>query len=191
MSITQPESREEPQKPALVRAMNTVTLIIEEWLPGTLIAVMALGVTASVIARYIFHSPILGVPELATGAMVWVVFIGSAAVSRRGLHVALDVVTKKMPPRWKAAFAIVAGVCTVVILSLLLYWAWALTAGTHRVLPMTGLPAKVVWIALPIGSALMIIRELIAIGRAVIGLRSGDFDYPKGSFEDDFGLEEV
>lgn len=163
---------------------------LEEGLPGLLVAFMAVGITIGVFARYLFHAPIAGIPELATNAMIWVVFLGSAAVTRRGLHVALDVTTNGLPPRLKAGCAIFASLCTATVLVFMVVWSWQYLSTTHRVLPMTGIPLFHAWIALPLGGALMLFHELVALGRSVKGLIDGDFDYQSGSFDDHFASDE-
>lgn len=163
---------------------------LEEGLPGLLVAFMAVGITISVFARYLFHAPIAGIPELATNAMIWVVFLGSAAVTRRGLHIALDVATKPLAPRLKAACAILAGLCTAAILLFLIVWSWKYIHSTHRILPMTGIPIRYIWIALPLGAALMLLHEIIAIGRSIRGLIDGTFEYSSASFGDHFATDE-
>src|SRR5699024_7846002 len=136
----------------VLRISDRIIQVVEEWIPGALIGAMAVGVTVSVFARYVLHRPFQGVPELATGALVWIVFVGGAAVTRRGLHVALDVITNLFKWRSQAIFAILASAATIATLILLLVWSWDLTLGTHRILPMTGISAKFVWGALPLGA---------------------------------------
>lgn len=178
------------ENPRRWRAVSTtydrVALVFEEWLPAALIFCMALGVTVSVVARYVFNQPILGIPELATNAMIWLVFIGAAAVTHRGLHIAIDFITDAMSPRWQAAIAVIAGACTLAVIGILFYWSWDLAAGTHRVLPMTGISAMWSWISLPIGALLMALREIAQMVAASRGLLSGDYEHPASSFADEF-----
>lgn len=163
---------------------------LEEGLPGLLVACMAVGITISVFARYLFHAPITGIPELATNAMIWVVFLGSAAVTRRGLHIALDVATNALAPRLQAACAIFASLCTAIILLFLIVWSWRYLDSTHRILPMTSIPLRYIWLALPLGGTLMLLHEFIAICRSIKGLIDGNFEYPNASFGDHFGSDE-
>lgn len=175
---------------ATLRFIARLDECLEEELPGLLVACMAVGITISVFARYLFHSPISGIPELATNAMIWVVFLGSAAVTRRGLHIALDAATNPLAPRLKAACAILASLCTATVLIFLIIWSWEYLHSTHRILPMTSIPIRYVWLALPLGAVLMLLHETIAIGRSIRGLIDGTFEYRNASFGDHFATDE-
>lgn len=174
------------QARAVLEYADRALRVVEELVPAGLILVMSLGVSLDVAGRFLLETPIRGTPELATAAMIWMVFLGSAAATRRGLHIAIDLVVRGLPPRGQAAVALLVSVVTIGVLALLAVWGWELAAGTQRSLQMTGISARYVWIALPVGAVLMMVRELVAVVRAIYGLRQGTYAAASSSFEEEF-----
>ena len=54
-------------------------------------------VTAQIVMRYLFNSPLLWSEEFARYVYVWLVFIGSAYCVTQDKHVAVTLVTDRMP----------------------------------------------------------------------------------------------
>jgi TRAP-type transport system small permease protein len=141
--------------PALVdRALSR----IEVAAASVLLATMVVLVFVDVLLRYLIDAPITGSAELAGTLFVWLVFLGSAAAARQRLHVAVGWFVEKMPPRWAAVvdrFALLAVVIT------LLVTAWfgveLMNGSRERTLPLTDIPLRVVYAAVPVGCVLMAI----------------------------------
>lgn len=53
---------------------------------------------ANVVARYLFARAIFGADEIQTYAMVWMAFVGAAAVTWRNAHLRMDVLVAFLPP---------------------------------------------------------------------------------------------
>ena len=53
-------------------------------------------ITAQVLSRYIFSSPLTWSEELGRYIFVWMSFLGMAVAIRQGSHVALDILVKKL-----------------------------------------------------------------------------------------------
>ena len=98
-----------------------ILVIIEEYIPGALLALTAILIAADVVMRYVFNSPIRGAAEVATLSSVWLVYLAASGISRRGAHIALDLVVSRFGPRGRALFDILVEVITISILAIVLF----------------------------------------------------------------------
>lgn len=76
---------------------------IEEALAMVLVAAIGILINLQVVARYVFHAPFIWPEEVTKLMLVWLAFLGAAAVSRRGADMAVTTFTDMMPPvarRW-------------------------------------------------------------------------------------------
>jgi TRAP-type C4-dicarboxylate transport system permease small subunit len=164
-----------PQSFPLLRKHRPVPralLIIEEYIPGALLGLTAVLLTADVIMRYIFNRPIAGVSEVAMLSAVWLVYLAASGISRRGGHIALDLVTSRFGARGRAIMDILAELLTIAVLSVILVTAVQYLSSGHFVaLPATGVSKAFITVAIPISAGMMIVHSAIFLLRAVIGLR--------------------
>lgn len=143
-----------------------------------------LALTASliiqVVARYVFGSPTIWSEELAISLFVWVAMLSVPLGFRRGEHLAIDVLSRRLPPVAVKILATLVSVMCVVALGVIGYYALHLVENADRqVLPGItgglGIPAKVSWVyaAVPAGcliSIVFILERLWAVwaGRVVV-----------------------
>lgn len=164
-----------PQSFPLLRKQRNVPralLIIEEYIPGALLALTAVLLTADVIMRYIFNRPIAGVAEVAMLSAVWLVYLAASGISRRGGHIALDLLTSRLGARGRAILDIVAELLTITVLAVILITAVQYLSSGHFVaLPATGVSKAFITVAIPISAGMMIVHSAIFLLRAIIGLR--------------------
>jgi len=74
-------------------------MIVLGWL---MLAAVALNF-ANIIGRYVFHRAIVWTEEILIVWLGWSVFIGVVIVTYRGDHLAMDIVSKNLPERWRLA----------------------------------------------------------------------------------------
>lgn len=81
------------------------------------VLLFAIGVmlTYEVVARYFFNAPTIWAEELSRLAMIWAVFIGSAALLRGGDHIRVTVITEKLPPALRNVMEVFSLVFVAVI----------------------------------------------------------------------------
>jgi TRAP-type C4-dicarboxylate transport system permease small subunit len=142
------------------------------WVLIVLMGVMATLVFANVVGRYVFNASIVWVEEITRYMMVWVGFLGSGLVLRLGAHIAVDTFQDMLPP--PAARAV--RVAIVVLLAAL--FAWMTWLGIRYVgfawdqtTPILQWRMGSVYLAVPIGSALMLVH-LLLIARRYVAERS-------------------
>ena len=142
-----------------------------QWLVIGLMAAMAALVFANVVSRYLFNYSIIWVEELTRYMMVWLGFLGSGLVLRFGAHVAVDVFQDLLPTRaaqaLRAAIVALLGATFAAMTWLgLRYAAFAWDQET----PALGWSTGLIYLAIPIGSLLML-AHLLLIARAYVVAR--------------------
>jgi TRAP-type C4-dicarboxylate transport system permease small subunit len=167
---------EEPQVPESLRARAGVLDAAESWLVRlnrwvviALMAVMAVLVFTNVVSRYLLNYSIIWVEELTRYMMVWVGFIGSGLVLRFGAHVAVDVFQDLLPARaaqtLRASIVVILAVTFATMTWLgFRYVAFAWDQET----PVLNWNFGIVYLAIPIGSLLMLAHLLFVAKQYVI-----------------------
>lgn len=101
--------------------MARLSARVNRWLHGVsavaLLAVMLLTV-ADVVGRWLLNQPAQGTVELTQLALVAIVFLALGRVEDRGEHIAVDLVVDRLPRRWWRAARVVAGLVSVVVVTL-------------------------------------------------------------------------
>lgn len=160
---------------------------LEEGVPAILLAVSVLLLCADVVARYVFNSPIPGAGSIAMICFIWVTFIGSAAIARRGRHIVIDVVFARFPVRLQAIVQVLVQLLVLAIIAYVLYFAWDALLNTRFVaIPGLGISRRIVVVALFIGFLLMgmyALRDLVIAGRGVV---SGKYEVPQDDSGEDY-----
>lgn len=88
------------------------------------LAVIAVVTFLDVIGRYFFHAPFAFTVELTQMLMAIVVFFGVGIVTHEDAHISADVVTLRLPPRWRAAVAMLMNLLSLVFLAVLVWRLW-------------------------------------------------------------------
>ena len=155
-----------------LRAFNRALVI-------ALLAAMALMVFANVALRFLTDHSILWVEEASRYAMVWLTFVGAGPVLRYGGHIGIDTLEHLVPraaPAIRATILALLAIFLAVMIVVGIRYAvltWAQTT------PVLEWPIGAVYLAMPFGSALMLLHlALMARGyvfhRVILG--DGEFD---------------
>jgi TRAP-type C4-dicarboxylate transport system permease small subunit len=144
-----------------------------------LIAAMALTVFTNVTLRIASDHSILWIEEASRYAMIWLTFIGAGLVLRYGGHIGIDTLQERWPRHAVAVRALLLGL----LLAFFVFMVWI---GTRYALltwqqttPVMEIPIGAVYLAMPIGFALLIIHLLLMAGPWVRRhelLGDGEFD---------------
>jgi TRAP-type C4-dicarboxylate transport system permease small subunit len=144
---------------------------LNEWLMIALMAAMAVLVFSNVVSRYLFNYSLIWVEELTRYMMIWVGFLGSGLVLRYGAHIAVDVFQDLLPA---AAAQAVRGVILALLAATFLSMTWLgfRYAGFawDQETPVMNWRTGLVYLAVPIGSLLMLVH-LLLIGRQYVRTR--------------------
>ena len=144
-----------------------------------LLAAMAVMVFANVALRFTTDRSILWVEEASRYVMIWLTFLGAGLVLRYGGHIGIETLHEKLPRHAPLLRALVV----VLLLGFFAFMTWIgvryalLTWG--QTTPVMEVPIGAVYLAMPVGFALMSLH-LLLMARAFVRRREllgdGEFD---------------
>jgi TRAP-type C4-dicarboxylate transport system permease small subunit len=137
----------------LAQALDRLYLVCI-WTAGVAIFLMSLIVPVGVVMRYVFGVGAQWPEPIAILLMVIFTFIGAAAAYRAGGHIAVTMLTDRLPPPVQVAFGrLVDGLMIVVCLFVAAYGArlCSETMG-QSVAELPWLPVGVTYLAIPLGA---------------------------------------
>ena len=144
-----------------------------------LLAAMAAMVFTNVVLRVASDRSILWVEEASRYAMIWLTFLGAGLVLRYGGHIGVETLHERWP---RHAAALRAGVF-MLLLGFFVFMVWISVRYAlltwQQTTPVLEVPIGAVYLAMPIGFALLIIHLLLMAGpyvrrRGLLG--DGEFD---------------
>ena len=135
---------------ALINSILVVTL-----------SVMVLVVSAQVIWRYLFNSPLDWTEEIARICLIITTFLGSALAIQKNMHFRIDVLIRMLPaPMYRVAEALIcliaAGYMGIVVYGSI-YMMQNINMG---IISALGIPAKTIYLVFPLGGFMMIVNLL-------------------------------
>ena len=139
-------------------------------LPVALLVATEIGVLlAGVIARYVFHNPLIWSDELASILFLWLAMLGSAIAFERGDHMRMTAVVSKLQPATRAFLDVLATAAALAFLVLILPHAWEY-AVEEAVMRTPALEIRNSWrvAAMVVGfgaMALFALTRLVQVGR--------------------------
>lgn len=142
----------------MLRQLDRAIITTTSALVVLLLVLMTGSILTGVFARYVLNDSLTWTEEIARYAMVWMSFLGGGLVFRHGGHIAIDMLTQKIP----AGFArkSVLALSQLVILAFLGVLLWKgldmLSRGGYMTTPALQMPMTVPYAAIPVGAALMI-----------------------------------
>lgn len=130
----------------------------------SLMAIMVLNVLWQVISRFLLEAPSSFTDELARFLLIWLGILGAAYVSGRNLHVAIDVLPKRLEKRTQQHLVV------VVSLIIILFCLFAMVLGGSRLVyityalgqnsPALQVPLAVVYCVIPISGTIIIFYKV-------------------------------
>lgn len=105
---------------SLIKGVNALTWLVERVLAIALLIGVALNFI-NVLGRYLFGFVLNGVDEVEIYILIWIAFLGAAAVTWRGQHLRMDVLIGACPPMLRG---IVAAFDSIVLLVISSFVAW-------------------------------------------------------------------
>ena len=123
---------------------------------------MMLVVTAQIIMRYILNHPLLWSEEFARYVYVWLVFIGSAYGITQEKHVAVTLLTDRLPSLIQKGLKILCNGLIIAALAYMLPHAFRYLGKQNELFSgCMRIPMSWVFAAIPVGYTLMIIHMLL------------------------------
>ncbi len=138
------------------------------WTAGASIACMSLIVPWGVFARYVLGSGSSWPEPIAIVLMVLFSFLGGAAAYRANAHIAVKMLTDRLPPSLRKAAGWFSDVVMLAVSAFVLYYGIQLCIGTwgQSLDTLPWMPVGLTYAALPLGSAFTL---LFVLERMVYG----------------------
>lgn len=123
------------------------------------ISAMTLIICLHVVFRYVLLQPLQWSEEVARMMNIWVAYGGASYAFRRGVNIGVTALVDKLPKR-PARFIQLSG--EIVVIAFFIFVLWYSAKLTLSMVGITsvaaGIPMVIPYSALPIGSALVLIR---------------------------------
>lgn len=140
------------------------------WVAGLAMTVMTLVIPVQVVARKWLNSGLSWPEPAALVCMIVFTFIGSAAAYRAGSHIAVTMLTDRLPPKTKVVFARIVDILMGLIALFIIYYGGDRVLffyGTAQSLPdFPSLQVFWTYLPIPLGSlaTLLFIIESVLFG---------------------------
>lgn len=131
---------------------------------AVLVAAEIVILFAGILARYVFHRPLVWSDELASILFLWLAVLGSALAFRRGENLRMMTLVNRLAPAAQRQVEAVALAASLAFLAMILPPSIAHVELEHVVITAT-LELSMTWrtLAMPLGIGLMIVLALLRI----------------------------
>lgn len=148
----------------MLDAADRALLAANRFACASLLAAMSVLVFGNVVGRYVFGTSLAWVEEASRYMMIWCAFLGAGLALRAGAHVAVELppdALPRIPARFpRATIALIVGLFLAALVWLgLAYVAFARLQRT----PVLRLSMGILYLAIPVGSALCLLHLLIML----------------------------
>lgn len=143
---------------------------LEETLVALGISLASVILFANVVLRYFFNSGWEWAEEAARYSIVWIVFLGGSICARKGMHLSVDAVAVRLSAARQRLLRILVDSLTFVFCIFLVIYGSDLVMlayETEQLTPGLEMPIYYVYLAIPTGGALMALRSLQDLYRAL------------------------
>jgi len=164
----QPSAAGTPQPASGSRAWVAAADRLLGWVVEIPVAILVVAeiviLFAGVMARYVFHAPLVWSDELASILFLWLAMLGSVAALRRGEHMRMTAWVNRASPQARAFLDLVAVAAALAFLLLILAPSWEYAA-EERFVSTAALEIPNIWraAAMPAGALLMIAVTLLRL----------------------------
>lgn len=162
----------------LLRRLDRLLCRANRWVLVLLLGVMASLVAANVFSRYALNYSFPWVEELTRYMMIWLTFLGAGPALRVGGHIAVESLPASLPrlPAQLVRGFIAVIVAATLVVMLWLGWEYADFAWDQES-PVMNWSLGKIYLALPVGSALMLLHLAFVAPRWV---RGGEWEKQEG-----------
>ena len=145
-------------------------MLVSEWLIVVFFTLLVLTTFLGVLFRYVLNFSLAWSDELARYCFVWLVFIGIVVSFVRGEHATVDFLMARYKGRYRVVMHTLIDVLIYVLFAVLTVTGVMLMnlAGGQTTSGL-GIPKMLVYAALPVGSALMVIELTIRLYQRFTG----------------------
>lgn len=163
-----------------MKKLEQAFLAVNRWLLILLLAAMSIIVFTNVVMRYVTDYSIPWSEEVSRHMMIWLTFLGGGLVLRSGGHIAIDNLQDALPNSAARFMRTLVFLLMITFFGLLTWYGCIYAKKTMvQTTAATEIPFGYIYLAMPVGCALMLIHMLL-LGRRYVMEREfiadGDFD---------------
>ncbi|MBF5095189.1 TRAP transporter large permease subunit [Azospirillum sp. INR13] len=151
---------------SLLRKIDRGLSVGVEMAAGLLVLVEIIVLLAGVVARYLFHTPLVWSDELASILFLWLSMLGAVVALRRGEHMRMTGLVSRVGPQTRGLLECIAITAPIAFLALVLYHAVDY-AIEEQFITTPAMEVSNAWraSALPVGLGLMLVAALFRLLR--------------------------
>lgn len=134
---------------------------LEEYFGFFSLIFASLLIFVQVVLRYVFNYSLYWSEEVARYLIIWFIFIGSSIAVREKAHATVDLLLVYLPPLFKRILSILGSVIAIIFFVLIIQSGIQTIENVmqfNNVTPALGIPMYIPYLAIPVGSTLMILR---------------------------------
>lgn len=158
----------------------TVKKIFEnllEIISGSCFVICTLIVLVNIFLRYFMNTGLYWSEEVCTGFFVWGVYLGSAACYKRGMHLGVDVLVKKLPNMLQKIVAIVVNFILVVINAYITYQSYVyVTLSYNKPTPVLNVSTAYISVSIVFSFACMTVFSIKFLIESFLNFRGKKVD---------------
>ena len=146
---------------AMEKTKKTIIDRIEEILISIFLGVSTIVVFSQVVLRYVFNTGISWGTELVEHMFLWTVMIGASYGFKHGVHLGVDMLVKKLPPKIRKVVVLFAVLISLGFTLGMCYLSVFYVYGSYAMELMTvdlEIPVWIPHLALPFGFGMISIR---------------------------------
>jgi len=129
-----------------------------------LMAFIMLSVTAEVVLRYFFQSPMLWVIEVTEYCLLWLTFLAATWVLRREGHVVMDLLVNRLNSKKLAMVNMFTSIAGAAICLVIAWYGVKVTVDLlqrdHVFMSILRPPSYILFLIIPIGSLMLVAQFL-------------------------------
>ena len=173
------------QKDKLDSLLDRINSVMA-WIAALAIIFMMFAISYAVMMRYVWNKPVPWIVEISSYLMLYITFLGTAWLQRKGGHVEVDLFTGRLKPRVRAAFKTITSLGGAVV-GFILAWKGSLVTVDYFQRDVTAIgilntPQFLLMGIIPIGGFLLLVEFLLqARQQARLALKETDTPPGDGS----------
>lgn len=136
---------------------------LEEYFGFFSLIFASLLIFVQVVLRYVFNYSLYWSEEMARYLIIWFIFIGSSIAVREKSHATVDLLLTYLPSRYKHILSMIGSSIAIIFFVMIIISGFQTIENVLRfsnTTPALGIPMFIPYLAIPVGSALMVFRFL-------------------------------
>lgn len=168
----------------LIMSLSNIVNKVERFLVIILGTVLLGSLSAGVISRYVFNSPIFWSDELALFCLAWITFVGASMSLKAKASPSITMLTDSVNPKIRKVIQVIANVILLIFVVYIFYLSIVWITGptiSHQISTSLKWPKIYFYLSVPVSFFLMIVHTLELVLKAALGIEDTEVDEARGS----------